>query len=181
MRRLLARSGLFALVFALIGAAAGAQPVAPSLADLRGLAMTESKVTVTDASGREYRGTIADASVSGLVLRIGDDTRSFDAPDVRSVRARRDDPLANGALIGAAVTGGLSSLIFLDNECNDDPACYAAVGVYAGVGALLGVAVDAMIHRTVAVYSAPSAAQRFFTVAPIASVGRAGARVTFGF
>jgi hypothetical protein len=174
--------GFLGLTFALMCATADAQPVASSLAELKGLASAESKVTVTDTKGQKFRGTIADASESLLSLRIGSDIRRFDAADVQSVRVRKEDSLANGALIGAAVGGGLTSLLFLDNECRDDPVCYAAVGVYAGIGALAGLGIDALIHGTVVAYSGPPpGAQRLFTVAPMVARGRRGVWLTIAF
>jgi hypothetical protein len=176
------RPGFVGLTFALICGTAGAQPVASSLAELKGLASGEAKVTVTDSNGQEFRGTIADASESLLSLRIGRDIRRFDAADVRSVRVRKEDSLANGALIGGAIGGGLTSLLFLDNECRDDPGCYAAVAVYAGIGALAGLGIDALVHGTVVVYTAPaSGAQRRFTVAPMVAHGRKGVLLTIAF
>lgn len=176
------RAGLLGLAFAMVSATVGAQPVAPSLAELKGLASAESRVTVTDTKGQEFRGTIVDASESMLSLRIGRDIRRFDAPDVRSVRVRKEDSLANGALIGAAVGGGLTSLSVLDNECRDDPACYVAVAVYAGIGALAGLGIDALIHGTVVAYSAPPpGARHLFTVAPMVTRGRTGVCLTLAF
>ena len=176
------RPGFLGLTFVLMWATADAQPVASSLAELKGLATVESKVTVIDTKGQEFRGTIADASESLLSLRIGSEIRRFDAKDVRSVRVRKEDSLVNGALIGAAVGGGLTSLLFLDNECRDDPACYGAVAVYAGIGALAGLGIDALIHRTVVAYTAPRpSAQHLLTVAPMMARGRRGVWLTIAF
>jgi len=159
---------------------AGAQPVATSLADLQGLASGKTHVTVTDANGRELRGRVTDVSESRLSLRIGREVRRFDAADVRLVRARTEDGLGNGALIGAAVGGGLSSLMFLDNECRDDPACYTALAVYTGLGALAGLGIDALIHRTVVVYAAPPRPPRVAMI-PLLANGRKGVRLVIGF
>src|SRR5687768_4820878 len=103
------RSGMLGpvLVLAWAGGAA-AQPAASSLEQLKALVPAHSKVTLTDTQGHEFRGTIDDASESGLSLRIAGAIRRFDAADVSTVRVRKNDSLVNGALIGAAVTGGLS-------------------------------------------------------------------------
>ena len=72
--------------------------------------------------------------------------------------------------------------MFLDNECRDDPACYTALAVYAGIGALAGLGIDALIHRDVVVYTAPPpSAQRAFTVAPFVARGRSGVRSTITY
>ena len=177
------RSGLLGAVFGLMCAsAAGAQQVGVSLEELEILATTDSRVTVTDRNGREFRGTVADASETLLSLRIAGAIHRFGVGDVRTVRVRKEDSLVNGALIGAAIGGGLTSLIFLDNECRDDPGCYAAVAVYASVGALAGLGIDALIHRDVVVYTAPApGAQGAFTVAPFVARGRGGLRLTIAF
>jgi len=170
---------MFGLTFA---SAAGAQQVVSSLEELKILGNTNSKVTVTDRNGREFRGTVDDASEPLLSLRIAGSIHRFAAADVRSVRVRKEDPLVDGALIGAAVGGGVTSLMFLDNECRDDPVCYAAVAVYAGIGALAGLGIDALIHRSIVVYAAlaPSA-QRAGTVAPFVARWHRGVRLTIAW
>jgi hypothetical protein len=178
------RSGMLGPALVLAWASgAGAQPVASSSLDqLKALLPAHSKVTVTDVQGHEFRGTLADASESGLSLRIAGATRRFDAADVSMVRVRKNDSLLNGALIGAAVNGGLSSLMFLDNECHDDPVCYQAVAVYTGIGAVVGLGIDALIHRTVVVYTSQRrGTQHVVTVSPMIARGRTGVRLMVSF
>ena len=171
----------FGVVFA-CARGAGAQQPASSLEELKVLQTSNSQVTVTDVKGQEFRGTVADASSSQLSLRTGKETLRFAVGDVRSVRVRHEDSLANGALIGLAVGGGLASLIFLDNECHDDPQCYMVVGVDAGLGALAGVGIDALVHRHTLVYAAPAAGARAaVTVAPFVARGRTGVRLAIAF
>jgi hypothetical protein len=158
----------------------GAQEIGASLADLKGLSRGEPHVIVTNTSGQQFRGRISDASESLLSVRIGREVRQFDRAEVREVRVRREDSLVNGALIGAAAGGGATSLIFLDNECRDDPVCYAAVGIYAGIGALAGLGLDALIHRQVVVYSVPPP-QRIVSMAPMMEGGRRGVRLMISF
>ena len=149
-------SALLGVALALLSpAAATAQAIATSLPQLQGLGSART-VTLADRNGHEFRGTIAEVSESCLCLQMRREVRCFDAVDIDSVRVRKEDSLANGALIGAAVGSGLSSLIFLDNECRDDPSCYAGVAFYGGIGAAAGLIVDALIHRNLVVYTAPS-------------------------
>jgi hypothetical protein len=179
------RAARLALLATALGAAtteAAAQPVAASLDSLAVLSQTRAVVTVTDRSGRRVRGRLEEASPAGLVVRSGDALQRIDAADVRSVRARREDSLAGGALIGAAVGGGLSSLQFLDNECRDDGGCFAAVAINTGLGALVGVAIDALIRRQVEVYVSPAPTpQPAITATAFVERGRAGARLTVEF
>ena len=168
------------LVLAWAGAA-GAQPAA-SLEELRPLADAASTVIVIDARGHEVRGTIADASPSQLLVRVGRTMHRFSAEDIRTVRVRKDDSLADGAWIGALVGGGSVAFNFLDNECHDDPACYAAVGWCAAIGAFAGLGIDALVRDEAVVYSAgaPRASQAI-RVAPLAGRGRKGVRLTIAF
>jgi hypothetical protein len=169
-------------MFGLTCASAGGAQQVSSLEELKTLGNTDTTITVTDRNGREFRGAVADASETLLSLRIAGAIHRFAAGDVRSVRVRKEDSLIDGALIGATVGGGLTSLMFLDNECRDDPACYRAVAVYAGIGALVGLGLDALIHRDVVVYTAPPpGAQRVFTVAPFVARGHSGVRLTIAF
>jgi hypothetical protein len=159
-----------------------AQSGAWSAAELQRLADTLAIVTVTDTTGRESRGRITGVSDSLLSLSAGNDIRTFPADTIRSVRVRKEDPVLNGALTGAAVSGGLASLMFLDNECRDDPVCYEATGVYAGVGALVGLGIDMLIHRSVIVYSASaSRSEVVVTVASLLTHERKGLRLTIRF
>ena len=177
------RSGVIASMLVLIwSAAADAQPDSASLEQLKPLADASSTVTVIDSQGQRVRGTLADASRSQLSLRVGREIRRFQATEVRSVRLRKGDSLANGALIGAAIGGGPAALMFLDNECHDDPACYQAVAVYAGLGALAGLGIDALVRDETVVYSAgaPRASQAI-RVAPLTGRGRKGVRLTIAF
>jgi hypothetical protein len=140
-------------ILLLISTAAGAQPVATTFDQLQRLA-SDRTVIVTDGTGHRFRGRLATVTESQLCVQIRPGLRCFDAPDVATVRVRNEDSLANGAFIGAAVGGGLTSLIFLDNECRDDPSCYGAVAFYGGVGAAAGLIVDALIHSSTVVYTA---------------------------
>jgi len=177
------RSGMLCPVLLLAWASGtAAQPAASSSLDrLKAVVPAHSKVTVTDTQGQEFRGTIADASESGLSLRISGAIRRFEVTEVRSVRVRTNDSLVNGALIGAAVGGGLSSLMFLDNECHTDPVCYQAVAVYAGLGAVAGLGIDALIHGHAVIYTARPRAQNRLAVAPIVARGGKGVRLTLSF
>lgn len=65
------RSALVNLALAVTSASvASAQPAAASLEDLKSLE-SATKVTVVDMQLRRFQGTIADASESLLLLRIG--------------------------------------------------------------------------------------------------------------
>ena len=104
------------------------------------------------------------------------------AADVRRVRVRHEDSLLNGALIGAGIAGALTSLIFLDNECRDDPACYQALAAYTATGALAGLGIDALIHRHLTIYPPPAGGGTVKLIAGLSVVGsRPGVRLTIAW
>lgn len=176
------RSLLLGVIVVLTGAGTAAAQQPTALATLETLENGSDRVTVTDRSGRQFRGTVIDVSESQLALKTAEETRRFDVQDIGSVRVRKGDSLRNGTLTGAAIGGGVTSLIFLDNECHDDPFCYTVVGVWTGIGALIGMGVDALIHRNVVVYTAPaSGARRELIVAPFVERNRAGVRLAVAF
>lgn len=174
------RSAIALMVVSIWAGAAGAQPLVSSIEELKVLAATGSPVTVTDTNGLKVTGSIAEASATMLSVQTSRGVRQFDAVDVRAVSVRKEDSLKNGLLIGAATAGGLTSLLFLDNECHNDSACFVAVGTYAGVGALVGAGIDALIRRSVVVYRSPER-PRVLTVAPIIGDGRRGVHLRFEF
>ena len=181
MRSARFRHGLLAAIVSLLfEGTINAQPAVSSLEGLTKVLASDTKVSVTDTSGDIFRGIIVDATESALLIRIKSEIRRFEAADIRFVRVRKPDSVANGALIGAAVGAGLTSLIFLDNECRDDPECYGALAVYSGIGAVAGFPIDALISRSVVVYAAPQK-PRSFTVAPMIKPGRLDLRVAIQF
>ena len=175
------RSGILGGILVFTGNTAAAQPATSSLDQLRVLADSASTVTVTDRDGREFRGRITEASGSLLALRSGREIRRFPAEEVRSVRVRKDDSLADGAVIGALVGGGSVALNFLDNECHNDPACFAAVAWCAGIGVFAGMGVDALMRDEAVVYSVETPRRQALRVGPIAGRGRKGVRLTIAF
>ena len=98
-------------------------------------------VTQSD-SGQVLHGRILELSPGSLALLL-DDNRRIDVPLDKVLRIEsRGDSLKNGAVIGAVVLGGLTAL-----------ACGSAIGgsecigpfiTNVGLGALLGVGVDAL-------------------------------------
>jgi len=100
------RSALVHLALVVTSAGvASAQPAVASLEDLKSLE-SATRVTVVDMQLRRFRGTIADASESLLLLRIGSETRRIEVSEIRAVHIRKEDSLVNGTLLGAAVGGG---------------------------------------------------------------------------
>ena len=142
-------------------------------------------IWVTDAQGREVKGRILSLSTDALTLE-GASRRSFGSPDVTAIQLRRNDSLGNGALIGLGVGGGLTLVACLVSvESSDAGWCAAAAAVYGGIGAGIGVGIDALIpgKKTLA-YRAPgstNAARARVRVVPVITPRVKGLAVSFGF
>jgi hypothetical protein len=140
---------------------------------------------VTDAQGREVKGRILSLSTDALTLE-GGRPRSFGAPDVSAIQVRRNDSLANGALIGLGVGSGLTLVACLaDTEAREAGWCVAAAAVYGGIGAGIGVGIDALIPgKKILAYRAPApsgAPPARLSIAPVVTPRAKGVAVSFAF
>ena len=140
---------------------AAAQTSAPDDATaIRQRVKEGQKVRITDDQGRELQGRIGEFTSNALVLVTRDQQRR-DVPYGTIIRIDRPhDGLANGAAIGflSGAALGLLALIAEENadcdpgaffSCGDPTAgAYAVIPlVFGGVGAGVGVGIDAMIRR----------------------------------
>lgn len=148
MRVLSALSIVWLLLFG-VPRSAACQGVAETLNELRLLVREGDRVRVLDAQGHETRGRILSIAPDVLTLRVSTERREWRASDVSQVWMRYRDSLGNGALWGlgvGAVIGGASFTALADRR---DQAQAAAIGAlfYGGIGAGIGVGVDALIAR----------------------------------
>jgi hypothetical protein len=141
---------LMVVAFMAAAAAASAQESASSFAALGARIRIGQVIWVTDTTGREVRGRLERLSTDELVLKAtGVDT--FAASDIRRVRARDRDSLKNGTLIGLGVGGAMGTAwcigAIADDSGDIDARVECAEGftVFPGLGALIGLAVDAVI------------------------------------
>ena len=185
------RTVLFVVAgFLATAAVASAQEPAGSFDALAGSVQVGQRIWVTDTSGREVRGRLERLSSDGLVLKASG-LETFAAPDVRRVRARARDSLKNGTLIGLAIAGGMGTAwcigAIADDSGDIDARVECAEGftVFPGLGALIGLAVDAVIPGKVrVVYQAPlsqEASPASLTVVPLFSSRVKGLAVSFAF
>jgi hypothetical protein len=138
-----------------------AQMAGPSDAEaIRQRLKEGQKVRVTDDQGREWQGRIEALAPDNLVLLMKDRQRR-DVPYVAILRIDRPhDTLANGALIGflSGAVYGLLAVVAEENadcepggffSCGDPTAAAYVVlpPVLGGIGAGIGVAIDALIRR----------------------------------
>jgi hypothetical protein len=149
-----------ALVFVLTAAsAASAQPnTAQSFEQLQVLVSAGDEVKVVDRDGNRMAGRIADLSGSRLVLNVNGTKRSFVETDVREVRRRGGDSLANGAWWGFGVGAGIG-ILGVASWCAAETCSGAALLIVplcdGALGAGIGVGVDALIRGEKALYRAP--------------------------
>jgi sRNA-binding regulator protein Hfq len=152
-------------------------PRAESFEQLMVMVRPGERVTVTEASGTQVSGTVAGVSPTALSLRVDGALRMLREHEVSTVRARRQDSLANGAKwglgVGAAV--GMASC----GTCHIGPGLMAA-GIYGGIGAGIGVGLDALIRGSMVVYQQRGSARRI-AIAPQFGTSHKGVSVSLGF
>jgi hypothetical protein len=160
-----ARIVLSAVVaFVVTTAAVLAQELASSFDALAARVNVGQPVWVTGADGREIHGRLERLSTDGLVLRRNG-LQTFAASDVRRLRARARDSLKNGTLIGAGIGAGMGTAWCLgaiaDDSGDVDARVECAEGfiVFPALGALIGLAVDAIIPGKLRVLYQASAPQ----------------------
>ena len=176
--------------FLATGTAASAQESAASFDALAERIQVGQLIWVTDTSGREVRGKLERLSHDRLVLRTNG-LQMFAAPDVRRVRARDRDSLKNGTLVGLLIGGGMGTAWCIgaiaddSGDINAGVECAEGFAVFPGLGALIGLTVDAAIPgkiRVVYQASPPRGASRgSVTIVPVLSSRTKGLTVVFAF
>lgn len=159
---------------------AAAQGIANSFEELRLLVRPGDTITIRSSAGAEVTGKIDSLSRSSLVLRDGE-RREFLEADVTSILQRRGDSLVNGALWGMAAGAGfiaVAAAASCEGDC--DGFVVAAALVYSGLGAAIGIGIDALVMSRYVVYEKArrSVAWR---VSPLLTPRRQGVAVTLSF
>jgi hypothetical protein len=176
---LFAAAALISISTAPIDAQERARPSVPSSFDqLRVLTAPGRRISVVDANGERYTGTIAELSSSLLSVRVGKELRQLRESDVLMLRQRRDDTLRNGALWGLGTGAGVG--IAMCGTCHIGPGLMMA-GIYGGLGAGIGVGIDAIIRGQATVFERPGASGTKVTVAPRLSPSHQGVMVSVKF
>ena len=145
-------------------------------------------VWVTDADGREIKGTIVGLGPGSLRLEAEGTARDYPASRVQAIRIRRRDSVRNGVISGAVAgfAGGAASCL-ANPECRGDEGGAAVtvglalIGTAAGAG--IGAAIDAAVKGpTLVVYQSPGAgAQARISIAPLIAPHAKGVSVSFAF
>ncbi len=168
----------------LVASTAEAQELAGTFDQLRVLVKAGDTLTVTDQAGQRVRGKVVSLSNSVLNLTVSGTPRQFLSTDVNTIAKRGPDSLKNGALIGLAIGGGIGTVGMLALVAMDDnPGALAIVGalIYGGIGAGIGTGFDALIEGDRTIFARSRSAGATFTIAPILSRDRKGARVSLRF
>jgi hypothetical protein len=167
-----------------VPALAAAQEPVRDFSQLNTRLVPGDTIWVTDGQGREVKGRVAALGADAITLEGGG--RTFASPDVTTIKVRRSDSLGNGALIGLGVGGlgvGLACLATTDGP--DQDWCVLAAVVYGGIGAGIGVGIDALIPgKKLVAYRAPGssgAAQSRLSIAPFVTPRAKGLAVSFAF
>ena len=138
------------------------------------------KVSITDTQGREITGRIGTMTTASLSLLDHGKTTTVPYDEILRID-RPHDGLANGALIGLSVGGALALVAIAAEDQRDcspgefycgEPTSggYAAGALLlGGLGAAVGVAIDALIHHDRRIYQ--RGAQVRTTISP--AIGRA--------
>jgi hypothetical protein len=189
----MARTGTVVLVvmgLLATAAATSAQDASTSFEALAGRIHVGQEIWVTDTTGREVRGRLERLSSEGLVLRI-DGLETFDAADVRRVRARARDSLKNGTLIGLGIGAGLGAAWCIgaiaddSGELDAGVECAEGFTVFPGLGALIGLAVDAVtpgkLHVVYQASSLREASRASVMIVPVVSAHAKGVVVSLTF
>jgi len=132
------------------------------------------RVSITDNQGQEFKGSIHTVATDGLNMLVNG--KSVDLPYDTIIRIDRpNDGLANGALIGLGVGTAVGLIAWAVDPC--ESFCVggtgAAVGstlIMGGLGAAVGVGIDALRHHEREIYKRGSSVHA--TIAP--AIGRRG-------
>jgi hypothetical protein len=147
-------------------------------------------VWVTDARGREVKGTIESLGPDGISLDAVSGV-PIAASDARAIRTRRDLATVIGTWTGFAAGGGYAVSRWASDAagCSTEPGmCVIAVLGYAGIGALVGAGIgwgiDAARDSKREVYRAPGTSrspQSRVLIAPVVTPRAKGVAVSFAY
>jgi hypothetical protein len=141
-------------------------------------------VYVTDFSGNTVKGRITQLSSTSLGLTVNGNRRDLLQTNVSQIRQWRGDSLKNGAWIGFAVGLGVGTLASIDS-CRNSEACAPAAAILlptmGGLGAAVGVGLDALIPAKQTIYQNQNRTSRKFHIGPVLNRKDKGVKVAFSF
>jgi len=147
-------------------------------------AVNDRHLTSRRSRWQQTKGAVADLSPSALVV-VGREKRTFSENQITKIR-QGGDPLWTGAAIGAGI-GFASLALLLRSNCPCDADYYAGEWIAptlligGGVGAGIGLAVDATVNRGVMIFQRTSATKTNINLSPILFGERRGLFMTVRF
>lgn len=167
---------MLAVFVVLAPSRAPAQTVANSFEELQQILTKGQTIVVIDATGPRTKGRVADVSPSSLVVVIPE-ARTFTEGTVTEIRTT--DPLRNGALIGAGIGTGFAMWDYLIDPSEPGNAAIFAVAI--GLGAAIGIGIDALVNKGGRLLYASPRRTRGVTLSPLLGKDRQGALVSVRF
>ena len=114
------------------------------------------RITVELKNGARLEGQFEELSPSGILLRTGSAQAAVPRADIERITTRGGDGLLSGALIGAGVGVGIVvGVLHPMSESSVSGNTVLGTAIMAGIGALIGVGVDALKKTDVVLYQAP--------------------------
>ncbi|MFN8062747.1 MAG: hypothetical protein U0Q12_26585 [Vicinamibacterales bacterium] len=148
-------------------------------------------VWVTMNDGRQLQGRIVSVGGRSLTIDLPTGPTSLSLADVRRIEApdARADGVRRGALAGGVAAGAYFGMIAYGLRCERQcgqgysaardvagaAVLFGALG--AGTGALIGLAIDAMVHGRRTVYEASAGASTSWEVVPVHAARGVGVRM----
>ena len=117
-------------------------------------------------SDQDVRAELIKFDASSVIIQVAGARRELPLTRVSRIEVPVRDSVMNGALIGALILGGWCAIIC--GQGLDRGSEIAPVAAFnAGMGALIGAGLDAMVQDRAAIYSSgPSTATRFGSLSP---------------
>ena len=124
-----------------------AQATSPDADKIRRRVKDGQKIVVTDDQGRTLSGRIGELSPDALMLLVGRDTTKVPYDRIVSIDRPRDR-LWDGALVGLVVGAGIGAVAAASDDSSwGSLVALAYPPMFGGIGAFIGVVVDAKIRR----------------------------------
>jgi len=127
-----------------------AQAASPDADNIRRRVKDGQKIVVTDDQGRTLSGRIGELSPDALMLRVGRDTTKVPYDQIVSIDRPRDR-LWDGPLVGLVVGAGIGLACAVAEASKDsgwaEYVALVAPPMFGGIGAAIGLGVDAAIRR----------------------------------
>jgi hypothetical protein len=173
------------LAFSMTLAQPAAAQEARSFEQLQLLVKPGDRIFVTDSAGNVTAGKVTGLTTSALSLKTKTSVKDWTESDISKIRQWRHDSLKNGTLIGTGVGLGLGVIGGLlwcseSGDCRGEAVAIAAF--YTGVGAGIGLGIDALIpaKQTVFIGGSKTTVSRI-KVKPVVGNSRKGVAVAFSF